>query len=139
MSSRRVLKAAEAVREVVSMAILADLKDPRVQNVTVTHVEVSPDMRQAKVYVSVMGDEKAQQLSLHGLQSSAGYLQQKIAKRIDTRYTPRIMFELDMGVKKSIAIARLLEDVLPENTDEPIDEKDLSQRCRDAEESQNEE
>ena len=114
MSSRRVLKAAEAIREVVSMAILADLKDPRVQNVTVTHVEVSPDMRQAKVYVSVMGDEKAQQLSLHGLQSSAGYLQQKIAKRIDTRYTPRIMFELDMGVKKSIAIARLLEDVLPE-------------------------
>jgi ribosome-binding factor A len=114
MSSRRVLKAAEAVREVVGMAILADLKDPRIQNVTVTHVEVSPDMRQAKVYVSVMGDEKAQQLSLHGLQSSAGYLQQKIAKRIDTRYTPRIIFELDLGVKKSIAIARLLEDVLPE-------------------------
>ena len=121
MSSRRVLKAAEAVREVVGMAILADLKDPRIQNVTVTHVEVSPDMRQAKVYVSVMGDEKAQQLSLHGLQSSAGYLQQKIAKRIDTRYTPRIMFELDMGVKKSIAIARLLEDVLPA-TDEPTNE-----------------
>ena len=116
MSSRRVLKAAEAVREVVGMAILADLKDPRIQNVTVTHVEVSPDMRQAKVYVSIMGDEKAQQLSLHGLQSSAGYLQQKIAKRIDTRYTPRIIFELDMGVKKSIAIARLLEDVLPESS-----------------------
>ena len=122
MSSRRVLKAAEAIREVVGMAILADLKDPRIQNVTVTHVEVSPDMRQAKVYVSVMGDEKAQQLSLHGLQSSAGYLQQKIAKRIDTRYTPRIMFELDMGVKKSIAIARLLEDVLPEKSDAPVSE-----------------
>src|SRR5215211_8322830 len=120
MSSRRVLKAAEAVREVVGMAILADLKDPRIQNVTVTHVEVSPDMRQAKVHVSVMGDEKAQQLCLHGLQSAAGFLQQKIAKRIDTRYTPRIMFELDMGVKKSIAIARLLEDVLPEG-DEPVE------------------
>ena len=122
MSSRRVLKAAEAVREVVGMAILADLKDPRIQHVTVTHVEVSPDMRQAKVYVSIMGDEKAQQLSLHGLQSSAGYLQQKIAKRIDTRYTPRIIFELDMGVKKSIAIARLLEDVLPEPADETAGE-----------------
>ena len=122
MSSRRVQKPAEAIREVVSMAILADLKDPRIQNVTVTHVEVSPDMRQAKVYVSVMGDEKAQQLSLHGLQSSAGYLQQKIAKRIDTRYTPRIMFELDMGVKKSIAIARLLDEVLPEQTDQSEDD-----------------
>jgi ribosome-binding factor A len=124
MSSRRVLKAAEAIREVVGMAILADLKDPRIQHVTVTRVEVSPDMRQAKVHVSVMGDEKAQQLCLHGLQSAAGFLQQKIAKRIDTRYTPRIMFELDMGVKKSIAIARLLDDVLPEET--PSDESNES-------------
>ena len=121
MSSRRVLKAAEAIREVVGMAILADLKDPRIENVTVTKVQVSPDMRQAKVYVSVMGSEATQNLCLHGLQSAAGYLQTKIAKRIDTRYTPRITFELDMGVKKSIAIARLLEDVLPEQSEQPAD------------------
>lgn len=95
------------------MAILTDLKDPRVQGVTVTYVEVSPDMRTAKVHVSIMGDEAAQKLCLHGLRSSAGYLQQKISKRIDTRYTPRIRFELDMGVKKSIAIAKMLGDVLP--------------------------
>lgn len=113
MSSRRTLKAAEAIREVVSMAILADLKDPRIDGVTVTHVEVSPDMRQAKVHVSVMGDDQSQRLCLHGLQSAAGFLQTKVAKRIDARYTPRLRFELDMGVKKSIAIARLLDDVLP--------------------------
>jgi ribosome-binding factor A len=113
MSSRRVLKAAEAIREVVGMSILSDLKDPRIENVTVTHVEVSADMRQAKVHVSVMGDDSQQRLCLHGLQSAAGYLQQKVAKRIDTRYTPRLLFELDQGVKKSIAIARLLDDVLP--------------------------
>ncbi|BBO35470.1 ribosome-binding factor A [Lacipirellula parvula] len=98
------------------MAILADLKDPRIEGVTVTKVEVSPDMRQAKVFVSIMGDDRAADLCMHGLQSSAGYLQQKIAKRIDTRYTPRVIFELDMGVKKSIAIARLLDDVLPEES-----------------------
>jgi ribosome-binding factor A len=57
MSSRRLQKAAEAIREVVSMAILTDLRDPRVEGVTVTYVEVSPDMRQAKVHVSIMGDE----------------------------------------------------------------------------------
>ncbi|MEM9658881.1 MAG: 30S ribosome-binding factor RbfA [Planctomycetota bacterium] len=113
MASRRVLKAAEAIREVVSMAILADLKDPRIDGVTVTYVEVSPDMRVAKIHVSVMGDQRAQQLCLHGLQSSAGYLQQKVAQRIDTRYTPRIRFELDMGVKKSVAISQLLDEVLP--------------------------
>lgn len=115
MSSRRVLKAAEAIREVVGMSILTDLKDPRIDGVTVTHVEVSPDMRQAKVHVSIMGSEAAQRTCLHGLQSAAGFLQAKIAKRIDTRYTPRLRFELDMGVKKSIAIARLLGDVLPED------------------------
>jgi ribosome-binding factor A len=129
MSSRRVLKAAEAIREVVGMAILADLKDPRIAGVTVTRVEVSPDMRNAKVYVSVMGDDKAQQLSLHGLQSAAGFLQQKVAKRIDTRYTPRIAFELDMGVKKSIAIARLLDNVLPDEDEPPPDADDTDDRA----------
>jgi ribosome-binding factor A len=114
MTSRRVQKSAQAIREVVSMAILADLKDPRIEGVTVTYVEVSPDMRVAKVHVSVMGDDSAGQLCLHGLQSAAGYLQQKIARRIDTRYTPRLRFELDLGVKKSIAIAKMLHDVLPE-------------------------
>ena len=115
MSSRRTLKAAEAIREVVSMAIITELRDPRVDGVTVTRVEVSPDMRQAKVHVSIMGDEKQQQLCLHGLRSSAGFLQNKISDRIDTRYTPRLLFELDLGVKKSLAIAQLLNELLPEN------------------------
>jgi len=113
MSSRRVRKVAEAIREVVSMAILAELKDPRVQDVTVTYVEVSGDLRHAKVHVSVMGDEAKQQLSLRGLQSAAGFLQSRCAKRIDTRYTPRIEFVLDQGVKKSIEISRILAQVLP--------------------------
>lgn len=114
MTSRRVLKAAEAIREVVSMAILADLRDPRIQGVTVTFVEVSADMRVAKVHVSIMGDEAAQNLCLRGLRNSTGYLQEKIARRIDTRYTPVLRFELDMGVKKSIAIAKMLDEVLHE-------------------------
>jgi ribosome-binding factor A len=121
MTSRRVQKAAEAIREVVSMAILTELKDPRVENVTVTYVEVSPDMRQAKVHVSVMGDDTKQKLCLNGLQSSAGFLQAKVAQRIDTRYTPRLRFELDMGVKKSLAIAQLLHDVLPDESPPAMD------------------
>jgi ribosome-binding factor A len=112
MSARRLLKAAEAIREVVSM------EDPRVKDVTVTHVEVSPDMRQAKVHVSVMGDETKQNLTLHGLRSAAGFLQAKLKERIDTRYTPRLMFLLDQGVKKSIAIARTLREVLPPSNEE---------------------
>lgn len=95
------------------MAILTELQDPRIRDVTVTHVEVSADMRQAKIHVSVMGDETKQNLTLHGLKSAAGFLQSKVASRIDTRYTPRLEFLLDQGVKKSIEIARILREVLP--------------------------
>ena len=121
MTARRVLKAAEAIREVVSMAILTDLNDPRIQNVTVTYVEVSADLRQAKVHVSVMGDEKMEQLSIHGLQSAAGFLQKKVGNRIDTRYTPRLKFVLDRGVKNSIEVTRLLGELLPEDDDAAAD------------------
>jgi ribosome-binding factor A len=114
MPSRRLLKAAEAIREVVGMAILADLQDPRIRDVTVTGVEVAPDMRQAKVYVSVMGSESKQNLSLLGLQSAAGFLQSKVARRIDTRYTPKLTFVLDQGVKKQIEVSQILGRVLGE-------------------------
>src|SRR5687767_6457002 len=120
MPSRRLLKAAEAIREVVGMAILTDLQDPRVRDVTVTSVEVAADMRQAKVYVSVMGNESKQNLSLRGLQNAAGFLQSKVAKRIDTRYTPKLLFVLDQGVKKSIEVAQILGRVL--NEDRPAEE-----------------
>ncbi len=113
MASRRILKAASAIREVVSMAILTELRDPRIRDVTVTYVEVSPDMRQAKIHVSIMGNENQQDLSLRGLRNAAGFLQQKVAQRIDTRYTPRLMFELDRGVKHSIEVSRLLGELLP--------------------------
>jgi ribosome-binding factor A len=114
MTSRRVQKAASAIRESVSHSILFELKDPRVKGVTVTFVEVAPDMRSAKVHVSVMGDETKQNLTLRGLQNSAGFLQSRLGERIETRYTPKLSFVLDLGIKKSIEIARILREVLPE-------------------------
>jgi ribosome-binding factor A len=126
MTTRRTQKAAEAIREVVSMAILVDLQDPRVRDVTVTYVEVAGDMRHATIHVSVMGDETRQQLSLRGLQSAAGYLQAKIADRIDLRYTPRLTFELDQGVKNSIAVAQILQQVLPKPPVEALADEEPS-------------
>ena len=126
MSSRRTEKAAEAVREVVSMAILTELNDPRVRDVTVTYVEVSRDLRYAKVHVSVMGDETRQNLTLRGLQSAAGFLQAKIAERIEIRYTPKLSFLLDQGVKRSIAVAQILQQVLPKDMAAPGSEADSS-------------
>ena len=127
MTSRRVLKAAEAIREVVGMAILTELRDPRIQDVTVTYVEVAPDMRSAKVHVSVMGDEAKQQLSLRGLRNASGFLQQKISRRIDTRYTPRLRFVLDQGVKNAIRVSQILDEVLPRE-ERSVAEADPSER-----------
>ena len=141
MNSRRVLKAAEAIREVVGMAILTELQDPRIQDATVTFVEVSRDMRVAKVHVSVMGDETKQDLTIRGLQNAAGFLQQRIAQRIDTRYTPKLRFLLDRGVKNSLAVTKILEEVLPQDQDtaeatsNDSDESATDQRPKDWDES----
>ena len=106
------------------MTILTELRDPRISDVTVTLVEVSPDMRQARVHVSVMGDEAKQKLTLYGLQNAAGFLQAKIARRIDTRYTPRLRFVLDQGVKRSIEVSRILDEVLPRTASPDTDDEE---------------
>jgi len=114
--SRRTLKAAEAIRQIVGMAILTEIQDPRVKDVTVVRVEVSGDMQTAKVYVSVMGDETKQNLCLKGLKSCAGFLQSKIAKRIETRYVPHIQFVLDQGVKNQLLISKMLAEEFSHET-----------------------
>lgn len=95
------------------MAILTEVRDPRVKDVTVTGVEMAPDMRSAIVHVSIMGGPAKEKLAIQGLARSAGFLQSRIADRIETRYTPKLRFELDGGIKKSIEIARMLHEVLP--------------------------
>ncbi|MCA9065240.1 MAG: 30S ribosome-binding factor RbfA [Planctomycetaceae bacterium] len=114
MSSRRTARVASMIREVVGTAVLTELRDPRIRNVTVLSAEVSPDLRYAKVYVSVLGDDKTASLTMHGLNSARGYLQSKVAERMRTRYTPELRFVLDLGVKKSIETARILREVLPQ-------------------------
>lgn len=114
MSSRRTARVSSVIREVVSSAILLELRDPRIQNVTVLGAEVSPDLRYAKVRISVRGTEKEASLTLHGLNSAKGFLQSKVADRVKTRYTPEIRFELDTGVQKSIEASRILREVLPD-------------------------
>jgi ribosome-binding factor A len=126
MKSHRLARVSEVVREVAAEAILFELRDPRIKNVTVTRAEVAADLQHAKVYVSIMGSEKDQKLALHGLESSAGFVQSRLAKRLTSRYVPHVTFVLDEGVKKSLEIARILreeqgETALPEPEDEASD------------------
>jgi ribosome-binding factor A len=103
---------AEAIREVVSQAVLFEVADPRVKAVTVLRAEVTGDLRHATVFVTVMGSEAEQKLSMRGLQHAAGFLQSRVAARLQTRFTPMLTFKLDDSVKKSIAISRLIDEAL---------------------------
>ena len=133
MNSRRTAKVAEVVREIASTTILFELRDPRIQNVTVTRTEVSSDLRHAKIYVSVMGDEKAQTLTMHGLRSSKGFIQSKIAERVKTRYTPLVTFILDEGIKNSLEASRILNEVLP--NDKSVSNSETDEDASDQEDS----
>src|SRR5271163_2966487 len=102
MKTYRLARVAEAIREVAAETILFEMHDPRVKMVTVTRAEVSADLQHAKIFVSVMGTESEQKLSLRGLRHAAGFIQSKLAKRLQTRFTPAVQFVLDKGVKNSI-------------------------------------
>ena len=117
MSSRRIAKVAEALRECIGTTVLFELKDPRARNVTVLRTEVSPDLKSARVYVSVMGDEKTQALSMHGLRSARGFIQSKIADRLELRYTPVLTFILDPAVKLSTQASAIIRQALDSTAD----------------------
>src|ERR1051326_6733693 len=115
MKAHRLARVREVIREVASETILFEMKDPRVKGVTVTRAEVTADLQHAKVFVSIMGTASEQALCLHGLKHAAGFIQRKLADRLQTRYTPTVRFEIDKGVKNSIEISRLINEALAES------------------------
>lgn len=116
MKTHRLERVAEAIREVASETILFELRDPRVKRVTVTRAEVSKDLQHAKVFVSIMGTVKEQELTMHGLRHATGFVQSKLAARLQTRYTPQLTFVIDEGVKKSLEVTRLINEALGQGT-----------------------
>jgi ribosome-binding factor A len=99
----------EAMRAVLSDAISKDLKDPRVGFVTVTGVKTSPDLRHARVYVSVLGQDPVREDSLEGLRSAHGYLQRRVADELTLKHTPSLTFEYDDTVDRAIRISGLID------------------------------
>jgi ribosome-binding factor A len=99
----------EVLREVIGAAI-GELSDPRIGFVTVTSVETSPDLRAARVYVSVLGSEQEREATLEGLRSSHGVLQSKIAAETRMKRTPTLTFHYDETVEQGMRISKLLED-----------------------------
>ena len=108
MASERIRRVDEAVRAVLSEAISKDLKDPRVGFVTVTSVKTSTDLRSARVYVSVLGNEPTRAASLEGLRSAHGYLQARLGSELTLKHTPTLTFEYDDTVDRAARITELL-------------------------------
>jgi ribosome-binding factor A len=100
----------EVLREVIGAAISGELSDPRIGFVTVTSVETSPDLRSARVYVSVLGSEEEREATLKGLRSSHGVLQSRIAAETRMKRTPTLTFHYDETIERGVRISRLLED-----------------------------
>ncbi|MDP8943501.1 MAG: 30S ribosome-binding factor RbfA [Actinomycetota bacterium] len=103
----------EAVREVVSGHIAEDLKDPRIGFVTVTAVETSPDLRRARVFVSVLGNEAAREDALAGLRSASGFLQGRIGEELRMKRTPTLEFAYDASIEHGMRMSALLEQEAP--------------------------
>jgi ribosome-binding factor A len=112
MAGARMRRVNEAVREVVSAHIAGDLKDPRIGFVTVTSVDTSPDLRHARVYVSVLGDESDRLQALEGLRSSRGFLQAKLNEELHLKRTPTLAFEYDSSIERGMRVTHLIDEAI---------------------------
>jgi ribosome-binding factor A len=118
MAGARMRRVNEAVREVLSSQLAEGLKDPRIGFVTVTGVETSPDLRFARVYVSVLGDEGERRASLEALESSRGFLQARIGDELRMKRTPALSFQYDETVERADRMSRLIDEVAPREDSE---------------------
>lgn len=112
MSSRRIERLSEAIKQEASKIILYELNDPRISFITVTKAEMSSDLRRAKVYISIIGDALSQKKTLQGLEHAKGFIQGEIGARLQIRYTPILTFYLDESVKKSLHISKLIDEAV---------------------------
>lgn len=111
MGQLRIEKVQELIKQEISKIILQELKDPRIGFVTVTQVDVSGDLRYAKIYVSLMGDKEQIQNTWSGLQAALGYMRREIGRRIRLRCTPELSFQIDKSLDYSVHIQELLEKI----------------------------
>jgi ribosome-binding factor A len=115
MAGARMRRVNEAVREVLSSQLAQGLKDPRIGFVTVTAVDTSPDLRAARVYVSVLGTADERDAALEGLRSSRGFLQARIGDELRMKRTPALSFHYDDTIERADRMTRLIDEVAPED------------------------
>ena len=116
------------VRRELSAIIQNEIKDPRIHPMTsVVEVEVAPDLKSAKAYISVLGDEQAQKDTLAGLQSAEGYIRRALARTVNMRNTPEIRFIMDQSIEYGVHMSKLIDDVNKSSLEEEGDEDDQAE------------
>src|SRR2546421_6727703 len=124
MTSYRTTQVGAQVREEIMQIIRRELKDPRIGFVSITQVRMSPDLRSARVRVSVLGDEEQQKGSIEGLNSAKGLIRHELGRRLQNlRFSPDLHFELDPSIEYSVHISELLKEVLPRSSGAEEDPK----------------
>ena len=112
----RMRRVNEAIRETLAEAV-GELKDPRIGFVTITAVKTTPDLRQARVYVSVLGNERKREESLAGLASAHGVLQATLASELRMKRTPQLTFEYDPTVEEGVRMSQLIDELAPDDSE----------------------
>jgi ribosome-binding factor A len=131
MSFKRSDRVAEAIKREVSLMIYQEVKDPRVHFVTVTDVKITDDLRYAKIFVSVLGDEATRKESLEGLVNAKGFLRSELGRKIGLRYTPDIQFVLDQSLDHAIKIRTLLNSIKKDEPQAEVPEGEAPEEKKD--------
>ncbi len=118
MASRRQRRVSELIHEELSEVLQKKVSDPRLKTVTVTAVEISPDLRRAHVYISTLGDQETNQAALTALERAGGYLRREVGSHLSLRYIPTLTFHLDRSLQHSERIMELLRQIEEEATHE---------------------
>ncbi|MFC1672245.1 30S ribosome-binding factor RbfA [Planctomycetota bacterium] len=122
--SVRLERVSKAMKQEIGQLISQEMNDPRIGFTTVTRVEVAADIRSAKVYVGVIGDERTRKGTMIGLTNASGYIQREIASRLRMKYTPTLSFFMDDGPATSVRISKLLAEVTPKTQEDETDEQE---------------
>lgn len=111
MSQLRANRVAEEIKKIIGEIISQKLKDPRVGFVTITDVDVTGDLQQAKIFLTVLGDNKAEEETLAGLEKAKGFIRSEVGKHIRLRKTPELIFEIDRAIETGNRIERLIYEL----------------------------
>ena len=125
MSSQRPGRVQEALRQEISKIVQNEMKDPRIGFITITRVDLTKDLRYARIYFSILGDDNAKEESLKGIKSSIGYIRKLIAERMNLRYVPELYFKLDNSIEYSINLEKTFERIKHEHKDSQAGDKEV--------------